>query len=92
MTKNSPKITKLSWGKIEIDNSQMFKDVKLYPGGCRAWNWTETGTKHSPGIQYSDVQELVENGAEEIVLTRGVLGRLKYNHILQKLMEFTTEQ
>ena len=72
-----PKITKLSWGKIEIDGNQIFKDVKLYPGGCRNWNWRETGTEHSPGIQYSDVQELLDDGAETVILSRGVLGRLK---------------
>jgi hypothetical protein len=73
----SPKITKLSWGKIEIDGNQEFKDVKLFPSGCREWNWRETGTEHSPGIQYSDVQELLDNGAETVILSRGVWGRLK---------------
>jgi hypothetical protein len=77
MSSVSPKITKLSWGKIEIDGNQVFKDVKLYPGGCRDWNWQETGTKHSPGIQYSDVQELLDNGVKTVILSRGVLGRLK---------------
>ena len=78
----SPKITKLSWGKIEIDGNQEFKDVKLFPGGCREWNWRETGTEHSPGIQYSDVQELLDNGANTVVLSRGVLGRLKVPKVL----------
>jgi hypothetical protein len=73
----SPKITKLSWGKVEIDGNQVFKDVKLFPGGCREWNWQETDTQHSPGIQFFDVQELLDNGAEIVVLSRGVLGRLK---------------
>ena len=83
---SSPKISKFSWGKIEIDESQAFKDIKLFPGGCREWDWRETGTLHSPGIQYSDVHELVENGAEEIVLTRGVIGRLKVqNEAIKKL-------
>ena len=77
-----PKITKLSWGKIEIDGNQIFKDVKLYPGGCRNWNWRETGTEHSPGIQYSDVQELLDDGAETVILSRGVLGRLKVSKAL----------
>ena len=77
MSSISPKITKLSWGKIEIDGNQIFKDVKLFPGGYREWNWQETGTKHSPGIQYSDVKELLDNGSETVILSRGVLGRLK---------------
>jgi hypothetical protein len=84
---SSPKITNLSWGKIEIDGSQIFKDVKLFPGGCRKWDWRETGTQHSPGIQYSDAHELVDNGAEEIILTRGILGRLKVQKETIKKLE-----
>lgn len=77
MTIVSPRITNLSWGRIEIESRDVFKDVKLYPGGCREWNWQETGTQHSPGIQYSDVEDLIKNQSEEIILTQGVLGRLK---------------
>jgi len=82
MSSISLKITKLFWGKIEIDGNQVFKDVKLFPGGCRKWNWRETGTEHSPGIQYSDVQELLDNGANTVILSRGVLGRLKVSKVL----------
>ena len=53
-----------------------FKDVKLFPGGCREWDWRETGTRHSPGIQPGDVEELLEHGARRIVLSRGVWERL----------------
>ncbi len=82
----SPRVTKLSWGKIEIDGNLVFKDVKLFPGGCRKWNWRETGTSHSPGIQYSDVQELIDNGAKIVILSRGVLGRLKVQkEVVEKL-------
>ncbi len=83
----SPKITKIAWGSIEIDSTQVFKDVKLYPGDARAWNWHETGTRHSTGIQYSDVRELIENGAEEIILTKGVLGRLRVSPKLVEQLE-----
>ena len=87
MSFNSPQITKLSWGKIEIGGNQEFKDVKLFPGGCREWNWHETGTQHSPGIQYSDVQELLDNGANTVILSRGVLGRLKVSkELIDKLV------
>ena len=86
MVFSSPIITKLSWGKIEIDGNQVFKDVKLFPGGCREWNWQETGTSHSPGIQFSDVQELLDTGAKIIILSRGVLGRLKVQkEVVEKL-------
>ncbi len=83
----SLKITKLSWGKIEIDGNRVFKDVKLFPSGCREWNWRETGTEHSPGIQYSDVQELLDNGAKTVILSIGVLGRLKVQKVLIDKLE-----
>jgi len=52
------------------------KDVKLWPGGGRAWDWGETGTRHSPGIQVADVEELMANGATVVVLSRGMEERL----------------
>ncbi len=74
----SPRITHISWGCLEIDDrDQPFKDAKLYPGGARAWDWNETGTSHSPGIQPADVEELIEHGAEVIVLSRGMNRRLQ---------------
>ncbi len=74
---NSPRISHLSWGKIEVDGRRRFKDAKCFPGGCRAWNWTETGTHHVPGIQPSDVKELLEQGATCVVLSTGFLGKLQ---------------
>jgi hypothetical protein len=53
------------------------KDFKLWPGGGRVWDWNETGTRHVPGIQTADVEELVANGARTIVLSRGMLLRLQ---------------
>ncbi len=74
----SPKIESHSWGTIKIaGNNNTFKDVKLYPGGYREWDWNETGTRHEPGIQLGDLQELLEHGAETVVLTKGVHERLK---------------
>lgn len=72
----SPKILSHAWGKIEIEGFGLFKDVKLYPGGAREWDWGETGTSHTPGVQLSDVEELLEYGAREVILTKGFLGRL----------------
>ena len=73
----SPRISHLSWGRLEVEGAGAFKDAKLYPGGARAWDWHETGTRHVPGIQVADVEELLERGAEVIVLARGVLERLQ---------------
>jgi hypothetical protein len=73
----SPRISRLSWGNIEVEGQGAFKDAKLYPGGAREWDWRETGTRHSPGIQPADVEELLEHGAEVVVLSNGVLERLQ---------------
>ena len=76
----SPRITHFSWGHVEIEmegRRQRFKDVKLFPGGAREWDWRETGTSHVPGIQPADVGELLEHGAEVIVLSKGMLKRLQ---------------
>lgn len=69
---SSPKIKKISWGEMEIENIGKGKDFKLYPGGGREWDWQETGTRHVPGIQPTDVEELIEKGSEIIILTRGM--------------------
>ena len=73
----SPRISRLSWGHIEVDGHPPFKDAKIFPGGAREWDWRETGTRHVPGIQPADVQELIDRGAKAVVLSRGVWERLE---------------
>ena len=76
---DSPLITSISWGRIilpSLDPAEL-KDAKLWPGGGRAWDWNETGTRHNPGIQMSDIEELLEHGAEVIVLSKGMDERLR---------------
>jgi hypothetical protein len=72
---DSPRVTDLAWGRLEVDGST-FKDAKLFPGGARAWDWNETGTNHEPGIQPADVEELLERGATTVVLSKGFHERL----------------
>ncbi|MDH5647528.1 MAG: Mth938-like domain-containing protein [Candidatus Heimdallarchaeota archaeon] len=69
--KPSPKIEHLSWGKLIIAG-KTYRDAKLYPGGAREWDWSETGTHHQPGILPADVQELLDNGAEVVILSKGI--------------------
>jgi hypothetical protein len=76
-TPRSPRISHLSWGRLEVDGERAFKDAKLYPGGAREWDWRETGTRHVPGIQPADVAELLDRGVEVVVLAKGVLERLQ---------------
>lgn len=75
--RTSPRITHLSWGQIKTEGPDgVFKDAKCYPGGARAWDWNETGTSHVPGIQPADVEELIEHGAEVVILSKGINERL----------------
>lgn len=76
MSAVAPRIVGVGWGRIEIEGLGVFKDVKLWPGGGRAWDWRETGTRHRPGIQSSDVEELLVRGVEVVVLGRGMEGVL----------------
>ena len=72
----SPRIVFLAWGQIEVEGAGTFKDAKLFPGGAREWDWRETGTEHTPGIQPADVRELLDHGATTVVLSQGMLKRL----------------
>ncbi len=61
--KQSPRITHISWGRMDVEGLTTGRDFKLYPGGGREWDWTETGTRHEPGIQPADVEELLDHGS-----------------------------
>jgi hypothetical protein len=74
-TTHSPRITHLSWGRLETEGGA-FKDARLYPGGAEEWDWNETGTSHDPGIQPADVERLLERGATVLVLSKGFHERL----------------
>ncbi len=67
----SPAILRLAWGRLEIEGVGTMKDAKVWPGGGRTWDWGETGTRHEPGIQPADVDELLVHGAGVVVLSRG---------------------
>lgn len=73
----SPRISHLSWGRMKVDGVGVGKDFKLWPGGGRAWDWRETDTHHVPGIQPADVSELLDNGSQIVVLSRGMLLMLR---------------
>jgi hypothetical protein len=70
-------VAALEWGVLEVEGrSAPYKDAKLWPGGSRAWDWNETGTRHVPGVQLADVEELLQHGARTVVIGRGMHGRL----------------
>jgi hypothetical protein len=70
--RQSPRIIHISWGHMNVEGLGTGRDFKLYPGGGREWDWTETGTHHVPGVQPADVQELLDHGSKVVVLTRGM--------------------
>jgi hypothetical protein len=75
---SSPLVTHLSWGRLQVEGwDGQFKDAKLFPGGAREWDWSETGTSHEPGIQPADVEELLDRGATVVVLSQGFRERLQ---------------
>lgn len=87
---SSPRISDDGWGFItvagDVANDQRFKDVKLWPGGARAWDWTETGTNHDAGVQPDDVRELVDHGATHVILSRGRELRLRVHPDTEALL------
>jgi hypothetical protein len=85
--KRPPRILQISWGRMEVEGLGMGKDFKLYPGGGRAWDWAETGTTHSPGIQPADVEELVAHGATTVVLSQGMTKRLQVHPDTRRYLE-----
>jgi len=88
--RKSPRVTHLSWGELAVEGQkQLYKDAKLYPGGSRAWDWNETGTRHAPGIQPADVEELLQHGAAVVVLSKGYYKRLQ---VKEETVELLKEQ
>ena len=85
--KSSPRILAISWGHIEVEGIGEGKDFKLYPGGGREWDWSETGMSHSPGIRPADVRELLDRGAVAVVLSRGMEERLRVDPAALEYLE-----
>ncbi len=83
----SPRITNLSWGRIEVEDFPPLKDAKLFPGGCREWDWNESGTGHSQGVQPGDIEELISHGAKVIVIGKGVYGKLSVAKSTLKILQ-----
>jgi hypothetical protein len=94
------RITQVSWGRIEVtigDHAAWFKDCKVWPGGARIWDWRETGTHHQPGIQPADIEEILNQGVEVLILSRGMELKLatspETRHFLhQRGVEFHVEE
>nr|XP_059869736.1 mth938 domain-containing protein-like [Delphinus delphis] len=60
-------------GQMKVPGStKICKDCKAWPGGSQAWDWRETRTERSPGVQPADVQEVVEKGVLTLVIGQGM--------------------
>jgi hypothetical protein len=84
---NSPRVLRISWGRMEVEGLGAGKDFKLYPGGGVEWDWSRTGTRHSPGIQPADVEDLLARGATTVVLSRGMEQRLEIDPRTRRLLD-----
>lgn len=82
-----PEITGSSWGRLEVAGHGAFKDARLYPGGAEEWDWSETGTRHSPGVQPADVYPLLERGAASVVIGTGFYERLQVQPETLRMLE-----
>jgi len=71
-TDYGPVITNFRWGHIGDSAGRTFKDARLYPCGAAEWDWRKTGTRHVPGIQIADVEDLLSTRPQTVILTRGV--------------------
>lgn len=72
---------------MDVEDLGVGKDFKLYPGGGRHWDWSETGTGHNPGVQPDDVEELLTHGATTVVLSRGMQLQLEIDPRTLKLLD-----
>jgi hypothetical protein len=87
MDEASPRVVEDGWGFVEIEGLGRFRDVKLWPGGGRAWDWRETGTDHRPGVLSGDVAELLDHEPDLVILSRGRHGRLGVSPETLSLLE-----
>lgn len=72
---STTQITHISWGKMEVTvNGRIhyFRDCKVWPGGAKEWDWSLTNTHHQPGTQPADIEEILAQGIEVVILSRGM--------------------
>ena len=70
-TDRSPVIRDDGWGFVDVEGLGPLRDAKLWPGGGRAWDWSETGTHHRPGVQPADLADVLAHDPAVVVLSRG---------------------
>eukprot|EP00566_Odontella_aurita_P029452 CAMPEP_0113538762 /NCGR_PEP_ID=MMETSP0015_2-20120614/7546_1 /TAXON_ID=2838 /ORGANISM="Odontella" /LENGTH=156 /DNA_ID=CAMNT_0000438373 /DNA_START=1264 /DNA_END=1734 /DNA_ORIENTATION=+ /assembly_acc=CAM_ASM_000160 len=67
----SPKVTSIAWGSICVEGAKRcLKNAMCYPGGSK--KWSKHGTRHRQGIALSDIDDLLDAGAQIIILSSGM--------------------
>lgn len=77
----------VTWGRIEVEGCGVFKDARIHPEGAEEWDWSETGTRHSPGVQPADVYPLLERGAVALIIGTGFHERLEVQSETLSMLE-----
>ena len=86
----SPRIAQVSWGQLQVEGKSEPQRCKAFPRcGSREWNWRETQNEPRPGIQIADVQQLLDHGAQVVVLSRGMAECL---HVPHETLDFLKER
>jgi hypothetical protein len=83
-------ISHLSWGQIEVTisgRSYQYKDCLVWPGEAHEWNWNLTGTRHEPGIQFTDIEEMFKHNVEVVILSQGMFNRLQVCPETKQILE-----
>uniref|UniRef100_A0A8C6B099 Uncharacterized protein n=1 Tax=Monodon monoceros TaxID=40151 RepID=A0A8C6B099_MONMO len=78
-------------GQMKVPGStKICKDCKVWPGESQAWDWRETRTECSPGVQPADVQEVVEKGVLTLKVPSSTVEYLRKQGIDVRILQ--TEQ
>ena len=90
MNEQNKPIAHLSWGKLQINlqgKEYNFKDCKIWPEGASNWDWNITGTSHDTGVQPEDIKDILDQGIEVMVLSRGFDLKMKVSSATEALLQ-----
>jgi hypothetical protein len=91
-TKMAIRVTNSCWGSIETQNGaerKQHKDCRIWSIGNHAgsseWDWATHGTRHVPGIQFRDFEDLLLQypDTEVVILSSGMDNKLQVHPELQ---------
>jgi hypothetical protein len=80
------KIDHIEWGKIIVQD-ETFKDVIICNDHVEEWDWRKCNTKHDPGIQMSDVIQIIDT-IDDLILSTGFENKLKVKPETIRFIEY----